>query len=405
MKNNIKKDFIWNTVGSLIHAFNSLFFLIIVTRINGINNSGIFSYGFTISNIFLTVATFGGRNYQITDIKNEFSENLYKNFRYFTTVMSVILFSLLFLLFKYSTYKYLIIILLIIVRSFESISDVYFGILQKNNKLYLVGISLFFKNLISLIAFILTDYLFKNLYISIISWGIINLLFLILFDILKAKKISEDRFKIENNYKDIFKKTLYFFLFNFIAIFIVNIPRYFIDFYLTDELQGIYGIVVMPATMTALLTQFILQPYAVKLSEHNKKDINKFKASIKKLFTYTIIISIICIILAYFFGIPVLNLIYNLNLSKYKYYLLLVMIGSSFYALNNLLNLIYTIKRKTKYQFIIYAISTILSLILTYFLVTKYELLGGVLSYLLIMFMIFLLYTIRLKITLNSTDK
>ena len=34
------------------------------------------------------------------------------------------------------------------------------------------------------------------------------------------------------------------------------------------------------------------------------------------------------------------------------------MIGSVFYALNNLLNLIYTIKRKTKFQFIIYTIST-----------------------------------------------
>ena len=90
-------------------------------------------------------------------------------------------------MFKYSVYKYLIIILLIIVRGFESISDVYFGILQKNHKLYLVGISLFFKNLLALITFIITDYIFKNLYISIISWGIVNLLFLIFFDILKVK--------------------------------------------------------------------------------------------------------------------------------------------------------------------------------------------------------------------------
>jgi len=406
MKNNtLKKDFIWNTLGSLIHAFNSLFFLIIVTRINGLENSGIFSYGFTISNIFLIVASFGGRGYQITDVKGEFSDNKYKNFRYFTTILSLVLFVLLFILFKYSVYKYLIIILLIIVRGFESISDVYFGILQKNHKLYLVGISLFFKNLLALITFIITDYIFKNLYISIISWGIVNLLFLIFFDILKVKEVSKDKFIIEKDYKDILKKTLYFFLFNFISVFIINIPRYFIDFYLTDEIQGIFGIIVMPATMTALLTQFILQPYAVKLSEHNKKDKSKFIKSVKKLFMYTIIISIICITLAYFFGIPVLNLIYNLNLNDYKYYLLLVMIGSSFYALNNLLNLIYTIKRKTKYQFIIYLVSIVLSLILSYFLITKYELLGGVISYLSIMFIIFILYIMRLNKTLKNSQK
>ena len=401
----LKKDFIWNTLGSLLHAFNSLFFLIVVTRINGINNSGIFSYGFVISNIFLTVAMFGGRNYQITDEKKEFTDNQYKSFRYFTTILSVILFSLLFLVFNYSIYKYLIIILLILVRSLESISDVYFGILQKNNKLYLVGISLFLKNLISLIVFIITDYMFKNLYISIISWGIINLLFLTLFDILKAKEVSKEKFKIETKYKEIFKKTLYFFLFTFIAAFILNIPRYFIDFYLTDELQGIYGIIVMPATMTALLSQFILQPYIVKMSEYNNKDINKFKESIKKLFTYTIIISIICIILAYLIGIPVLNIIYNLDLNNYKYHLLIIMIGSSFYALNNLLNVVYTIKRKTKYQFIIYLISIVLSLIITYFLIKNYELLGGVISYLIIMLMVFIFYIVRIKKIINLTDK
>ncbi len=402
MKNKtLKKDFIWNTLGSLIHAFNSLFFLIIVTRINGINNSGIFSYAFTISNIFLTVATFGGRNYQITDSKKEFNDNLYKNFRYITTIISLLLFTLLFLLFNYSTYKYLIIVLLIVVRSFESISDVYFGIFQKNNKLYLVGISLFFKNLLSLIIFVITDYIFKNLYVPIICWGIINLAFLIFFDTLKSKNISNEKFKLEKKYKEIFNKTLYFFLFNFVSIFIINIPRYFIDFYLSDELQGIYGIIVMPATMTALLTQFILQPYAVKLSESNKNDTVIFKNQVKKIFMYTIFISIICILLAYLFGIPVLNLIYSLNLNNYKYYLLLVMIGSSFYALNNLLNLIYTIKRKTRYQFIIYIISIVLSLIITFFLVNKYSLLGGVISYLLTMFIIFIFYIIKYRKVIN----
>ena len=398
MKNNtLKKDFIWNTLGSLIHAFNSLFFLIIVTRINGLNNSGIFSYGFAISNIFLTVAMFGGRNFQITDEKNEFRNNLYKNFRYLTTIISVILFSLIILFFNYSTYKYLIIVLLIIVRSFESISDVYFGILQKNNKLYLVGISLFFKNLISLIVFLVTDYIFKNLYISIISWGIVNLLFLTLFDILKSKKVYNEKFEIETKYKEIFTKTLYFFLFTFIATFIINIPRYFIDFYLSDEIQGIYGIIVMPATMTALLSQFILQPYIVRLSEYNNKDINKFKESVKKLFTYTIIISIICIVLAYFVGIPVLNLIYGLNLNDYRYYLLIIMVGSSFYALNNILNVLYTIKRKTKLQFIIYLISIILSLVITFLLVKNYGLLGGVISYLVTMLIVFIFYIIKIN--------
>ena len=34
-----KKNFIWNTLGTGFNAFNSLFFMIAVTRINGVDNA------------------------------------------------------------------------------------------------------------------------------------------------------------------------------------------------------------------------------------------------------------------------------------------------------------------------------------------------------------------------------
>ncbi len=42
MGNNTKKNVIWNMIGTTANAFNSLFFMIIVTRINGLKDSGIF---------------------------------------------------------------------------------------------------------------------------------------------------------------------------------------------------------------------------------------------------------------------------------------------------------------------------------------------------------------------------
>ncbi len=404
-KKSVKKDFIWNSIGSTIHAFNSLFFLIIVTRINGLETAGYFSYGFTISNIFLTIATFGGRTFQVTDVKKEFSDNLYKSFRLSTTIITLILSILFFLLFKYSSYKYIVIVLLIVVRVFESISDVYFGILQKNNNLFIVGKSLFFKNILTLIAFLVIELLFKNLYLSLISWIVINILFLIFYDIKNTKKITNNsKFKFEKNYKEIIKKTLFYFGFSFLSIFVINIPRYFIDFYLTDKLQGIFGILIMPATMVVLLTGFILQPYALKLSEENENNKEEFKKECIKIFTYIGIISLSCIILSYFIGIPVLNLIYGLNLVKYKMHLLVVMLGAGFLATNSFLALIFTIKRKLKYQFILYIITILSSLIFSYLLISKFEFWGGVISYLLTMGEITVLYLISL-IKKNKGDK
>ena len=55
MKNEHKK-ILWNTIGSTVNALSSLVFLIIVTRINGINEAGIFSYSFATACLFLLSA-------------------------------------------------------------------------------------------------------------------------------------------------------------------------------------------------------------------------------------------------------------------------------------------------------------------------------------------------------------
>ena len=53
-----RKSFIWNMLGSGINAFNSLFFMIVVTRINGVIDAGIFTLAFSTVSIALSVNVF-----------------------------------------------------------------------------------------------------------------------------------------------------------------------------------------------------------------------------------------------------------------------------------------------------------------------------------------------------------
>ena len=63
MKNKIEKEFIWNMIGSGFAAFNSLFFMIIVTRINGIKEAGVFTLCYTTASILYIIAIYSGRKY------------------------------------------------------------------------------------------------------------------------------------------------------------------------------------------------------------------------------------------------------------------------------------------------------------------------------------------------------
>ena len=49
---NTRKNTIWNIIGTTINAFSSLFFMIIVTRVNGVFDAGIFTFAFSTATMF-----------------------------------------------------------------------------------------------------------------------------------------------------------------------------------------------------------------------------------------------------------------------------------------------------------------------------------------------------------------
>ena len=48
------------------------------------------------------------------------------------------------------------------------------------------------------------------------------------------------------------------FLYTFLYLLILNITRYFVDLRLNDEMQGYYSILIMPASIIALFSQFMI---------------------------------------------------------------------------------------------------------------------------------------------------
>ena len=69
MTKSVRKDYFWNTLGALLQSALSPLLLIVVTRVNGIDDSGIFSFAFSVAIIFWALGMWGGRTYQVSDTK------------------------------------------------------------------------------------------------------------------------------------------------------------------------------------------------------------------------------------------------------------------------------------------------------------------------------------------------
>ena len=389
MENGIK-NVIWNAVGSTVNAFNSLIFAIAVTRINGVDQAGIFSYAFANACLFYVVGSYIVRAFQVTDISGEFSDSDYIYNRIITCfIMILALFG--FVTIKgYDFYKSAIILALGLFKCFEAFSEVLYGIVQKNNQLYKVGISLFIKATTAAIAFILIDYFTKRLLLSCAIIALVYLFLIMLYDIpvYKSCKRSSSFFSIKKIFK-LFKIGFSTFVITVLGIFLINSSRYAIDDLQSNSVQTIYGIIIMPATFMCLLGQYIIQPCLTSISENIKqKNYILLRKIIARIILLMCLIGLGVFAFAFFLEEPVLSLIYDIDLKNYKSDMLIIILGSVFYGLETILSYVLISLRKTSIQAFVFAIVSLIAVLISYILVSNIGIRGASLTYLFIMLII-----------------
>lgn len=398
-----KSNFLWNIIGTTASAFNSLFFMIAITRINGLEDAGIFTIAFSTACILYMIGIYAGRIYQVTENNDKISDTDYIVNRLISSG-AVIIIVILFVIFKgYNLYKSTIFVALSTYKALEAISEVFYGILQKNDLLNIVGKSSFIKAITSLIAFVIVDLITKNVLLSSISISIIYILVIFLYDIKKTKNVIDCKKFNCKRAISIFKSGFFTFAISFLGLYMTNAPKYAIDKFLTEDIQAIFGIIIMPATVMGLVAQFLIHPYLNQIFELYKNgNLIKLKKLLYRIIASILIIGIICSIAGYTLGTQVLGIIYGLNLGIYKIQLFIILIGATFYTLAGIISPVLITMRCTKIQFVVYVIMALIELILCNVLVMKIGFNGAIWAYFITMFLYCITFFIVAMKVINS---
>ena len=393
-KNKFKKNFLWNVIGMTCNCFNSLFFMILITRINSMDDAGIFTLSFSIACLVYYIGTYAGRVYQVTNVNDSITDSDFIIHRAITCVMMVFISLMYCFISGYSLYKFTVVILLCIYKSLEAFSDVLYGVVQKNNNLYQVGISLTIKSVFALILFVVVDIVTRNIIYSILFAILAWILVIVLYDFKNVNHVS--KFKLHFNIsslRDIFKNGFFVFIINFLSSYIVNAPKYALDGRASNELQAIFGIILMPATLISLGAQYFIQPFLEQLTSSFKNNDKKaFNKVVIKLLFITSGLGVICLIGAYILGIPVLSLVYGLELSAYLFELEIIIFGSILFALSLILSSALITVRYNFIQFIVFVITSVFGFFISIILITRFSIDGAAYAYSCIMLLEFFLY-------------
>lgn len=251
----------------------------------------------------------------------------------------------------------------------------------------------------------MVDFVTRNLVIATLAMIAINILTIIIFDFRIVRKLIDKTEKINiSNTISIFKNEFFVFANSFAGIYILNAPKYAIDNYWAEDMQAMFGYIVMPATVITLFTQFIFMPYLNKLAElYENKDMVNFKKIAFKIKMIVIGFGICAVLAAYLVGPEVLKIIYGVEeLLEYRMQLCIILASYILYAISYINLVLLTTTRNTFVQFVIYIITMVIAYIGSNILVKQYGIDGAVFSCTVTLAIQFILYTVVTKIILHK---
>lgn len=411
---NIKKDYLWNSLGSLLQSAISPVLLIVITRLNGIDDSGLFSFAISLSVVFWAVSLWGGRTYQVSDVNREFSSGGYVAVRFIASLIVAISAVVFCVLNGYNTTKTGLIMILVTFKILESIADSLYGVLQIHHKLYVAGMSLTMKAMLGFTAFMAVDIVTKNVIYGTLAILLVNVLIIFLYDILWVRRVETIAVnkKLLKEYTGqaiaIMKHTSAVFVVMFLTMFSLNIPRYFLDKSHPDQI-GYFGIMAMPITLLGLFISFIIQPNVVNLSELLVKGkLKEFARIVSKINHITFGIGVLSVVLSYLVGVWVLNTIFGININNFRLDLTIIVIGAAANAFVSIYVNLLIIMRRFKGQFYTLLLTDILAVAVSMCLIERLAMLGSVLVFMLISFLQLALLLVIYKWSLKNaiiTDK
>lgn len=390
-----KKSVIWNVVASLIYSFQSAILLLVVTRVGGLFTAGVFSIAYSVSQMFASVGSYSMRDYQASDASGQYTFSTYKTSRYITIIIMLLTCFVYSVFNGYRGEKLIVLMTLSLYRAVDGYDDVMQGELQKRGRLdiasKMLAIRIFMASLIFCIVFAVTN----NLILSsvcltgsaIVFSAILNFTVFRYYDI-KSKLEFKKIFSLLVACLPICAGA---FLYNYL----VNSPKYAIDAILSEDMQTIFNIIFMPVFVINMFGSFIFKPYIVQMGvlwESGKK--KKLVGLLMKQMLMIAAVTVIVVIGGALLGIPVLQLIYGVELKAYRPLFILLLLFGGVSALDSFGSVILTVIRKQYVIIVAYIIALVIDVIFMNTIVRHYAIWGAGLVYGLAMTTILIVYVV-----------
>ncbi len=364
---------------------------------------------FAIAQIFLSVAKYGIRNYQVTDVEEQTSFKEYFSARLITLALTAVVFAV-YIIYSFqtdtSTLKSWIILEVVVLKLIDGFEDVFIGRFQQLGRLdigaKIMAIRLIISTLVISISVLAGVDICLSLFLGIASSVLLDVYFLI--TTLPMAYIEQKKANLHNIFQ-LLKVCLPLCIGTTLAIYIGNVPKYMINDYMDETTQAIFGYIMLPVFVVTLLNQFIYQPMIKGLGDlWERRDIKVFQKRILRQCFIVIGLVIVVLIGGLLVGLPLLSFLYGTDLTGYKSEFAVLLLGGGFYAIAYYLNIPITTIRLQNTLAVGYALAAVVALFTGKWFVTTNGMMGAAILYLTINALLVIIYIIVLVIGIKKNN-
>jgi O-antigen/teichoic acid export membrane protein len=382
--NNVTRStYVWNSVNATLSAVQSMLVIMVISRTNGVYDAGVFSLAYAVANLMLFIGQYGIRRFQASDVEEQHGFPVYSGTRVITCG-AMLLASLAYCAYGvflrgYPASKTAIVMLLCVVKIVQAYADVLHGRLQQLGRLDVAAKASAARIAVSTVIYIAMLIVTHDLLVSTAVFVAVAILVFFATSVNAFHGVESIRPSFDmTEIKALMITAFPLFIIAFLNSYISNAAKYAIDAYMSDEAQGYFGYIFMPAFAMQLLSNFIYNPILTSYAKlWSEREIPKFRKAIMRQIIAVVFITLLGLGVAATIGIPILSLLFGTDLSDYKAELCVIMLGGGMLAYATFFTTVLTIIREQRKMLLPFIAVSLVCFFGGKFFVSNYGLMGA----------------------------
>lgn len=384
---SLRGNFAWTLVGTGVYGASQWGMLIVLAKLGSADIVGRFALGLALCAPVVMFANMQLRIVQATDARAEYSFGQYLSLRLITSAMALAIIAGTVALAGYGAEAGLVILAVGVAKCVESISDIIYGLWQRNERLDLIAVSQMVKGSASLGALWLVMRVTGDLLWGVAALGVTWLSVLLSYDVVNARRMLRAQARRSGKAAPTRPRLRELPRLAWLALPLgavglldslnVNIPRYSLEHAVGEAALGHFAALAYLIVAGNMVVMALAQSAAPRLARHYGDDLGAFTHLVWQLVKFGTGLGAVGLAVAIALGPQVLTILYRPEYAAHAEVLAWLMAAAAVGYVARFLVCSMTAARYLKAQAPVYAGGTLVCATTSSWLIPRYGLYGA----------------------------